>query len=386
MEQIRLTIVTELYMREMGIRQFHDSIGGSSYDSVRRHFFKLIEFGWLRYVRTIASGRGRPEKVYRATELPVIDTETWRTLPYSVRDAFTVQLLEEMGGRLGESLLCRPVSRPESIASFNSINVDQLGWCEGYAAVERCFHMLHRKQTDAMIRLENSDELPRLLIVNLAAFEAPRPGSSPLPKADAKMPPPPWPRRVGKVFMDSVDLAIVDELNANARTPVELQATFGGSRSRPYLRRCERLVHLGWAVCIDSKSGGPLHGAKVTLFRAAAPNVTESDIYAKVPRPVRKGRDWDTFRRFIATSIGAIGAGTFNNRTDRHLSMSPLLLDELGQDQVLTVINAFKADLRRLEKNVAKRRRKGRDGTVSAGFPAGYLVISFEAPLREGRR
>jgi len=135
MDQIRLTIITELYMREMGVQQFYESVGGSSYDSVRRHFFKLVDFGWLRYVRTTSSGRGRPEKLYRSTELAVIDTETWRMLPFSIRDAFTIQLLLEMGGRVGEALQqgragARDMSRlsAASIRSCRSRPMPESGW------------------------------------------------------------------------------------------------------------------------------------------------------------------------------------------------------------------------------------------------------------------
>jgi hypothetical protein len=381
MDQIRLTIITELYMREMGVQQFYESVGGSSYDSVRRHFLKLVDFGWLRYIRTASSGRGRPEKLYRSTELAVIDTETWRMLP------FTVQLLLEMGGRVGEALQRgRADALSDLVASFKMIDVDELAWCEGYSAVERCFHTLMQKQTDARIRLEGSDEEPQLIVVNLAAFEAARPSSAatdgsalPLPKADETKAPPPWPERVGKVFSDRLDLAIVDELTRDAKTPAQLQETFGGTRSRPYRRRCQRLADLGWAVSIDTLTGGDLHGANTLHFRAAAPNVPESDIYRRVPRVVRSGRTWDTFRRFTETSIDAVDAGTFNGRTDRHLTMSPLLVDETGREQVAKALKTFEGDLLRMEDNLSRRRQSAKKFD---NFPAGFLLSGFDAPMR----
>ncbi|HKG21637.1 MAG TPA: hypothetical protein VKC34_07035, partial [Blastocatellia bacterium] len=150
LDQIRLTIVTELYMRAMSVNQFYETIGGSSYDSVRRHFFRLVEFGWLQYVKTAPAGRGAPEKLYRSTELAVIDTETWRTLPFSIRDAFTVQLLEEMGGRIGEALKHGSAhAKPNAMSVFKLVDVDERAWHESYASIERCFHTILRKQSDA---------------------------------------------------------------------------------------------------------------------------------------------------------------------------------------------------------------------------------------------
>lgn len=57
LDEIRLTIVMELYMREMGVVQFYETFGGSSKDSIRRHFKKLVEYGWLRWVRDAPTGQ-----------------------------------------------------------------------------------------------------------------------------------------------------------------------------------------------------------------------------------------------------------------------------------------------------------------------------------------
>jgi hypothetical protein len=386
MEQIRLTIVAELYMREMGVRQFYETIGGSSYDSVRRHFLKLVEHGWLRKVRTAAvEGRGRPEALYRSTELAVIDDETWRAIPVSIRDAIMVQLLEEMAGRLGEAPGQGTAdARPDGIADFKTLEVDELGWCRALAAVERCFQMLLHEQTDAKIRLETSSEQPLLMVVSLAAFEADgraSRGVPPLPRAGEMSPPPPWPQRIGKVFADRLDLEIVYELNRAPMTPAQLQATLGGASSQTYLRRCKRLTDLGWAVNIDTETGGSLHGASVYRFRAAAPDVSESDIYRLIPARARNGRTWEAFKPFIERSIAAVGAGTLNKRLDPHLTMSPLLVDEIGWAQVTKALRTLEGTLERVEVDLAKRRRKG-----FSGFQAAFLLSSFQAPQRVLRR
>lgn len=386
MDEIRLTIVMELYMREMGIQQFYETIGGSSYDSVRRHFLKLVETGWLRKVRTAATGRGRPEGLYRATEQALIDTETWRRLPVSIRDAFTVMLLEEMGARTGEALEHGMAdSRVDRIAEFRAFVVDEMSWCKAHDAVERCFQSLRQEQIDAKIRLESSKDQPLLMIVNLAAFEAPGfqvDAEMALPKADEALPPSPWTRRIGKVFSDRLDLAIVDELNRATMTPAQLHATLGGTSSQGFLRRCKRLANLGWTVNIDTQTGGALHGANVYRFRAAAPNVAESDIFEKIPSDLRNGQSWDAFRRFIETSIAAVNAGTFNKRFDRHLTMSPLLVDEIGWAQVTKALRTFRETVLQLETDLTDRRLN----KELHDFPAAFLMSSFQSPHRKLRR
>lgn len=384
LDEIRLTIVMELYMREMGVVQFYETFGGSSKDSVRRHFKKLVDYGWLRWVRDAPTGqKGRPEGLYRATDQAVIDTETWRRLPVSVRDAFTVMLLEELGLRLGESLEGGFAdARTDRVASFKTLRVDEFSWCKAAEAIEDCFQALRQEQIDAKIRLTKSQGRPLLMIVNLAAFEAAGPDVDPdmaLPKAEEGFPSPPWPVRIGKVFADDLNLAIVNELNHAAMTPSQLHATLGGATSTTFLRKCKRLAKLGWAVDVDMKTGGKLHGANLYQFRAAAPNISESEIFKAIPASARIGQSWDAIQPFIASSISAIDAGTFNSRLDRHLSLSPLLVDEIGWAQVNKALRTFEETLLDLEAGFAQRIRGGQ----SKGFSAAFLAASFQSPLRD---
>ncbi len=374
-------------MREMGVQQFYETIGGSSYAAVRRHFLKLVEHGWIRRVREAPSSHGRPEWLYRSTELPVIDTDTFRSLPFSIRDALTVQLLEEMAARIGEALAGGTAdAKADRVAAFTVVHdLDELAWCEAYDAIERCFQALLHEQNDAKIRLENSAEKPLSMVVNLAAFETPRPAAdmvSRLPKADEALPPPPWPQRVGKVFADRLNLAIIDELNRAAMTPAQLHETLGVTTTQGILRRCRRLEKLGWTVNIDTETGGQLYGAHVYQFRAASPNVTEEDIVERIPPAARKGQSWDAFSRFVATSIDAVEGGTFNHRFDRHLTMSPMLVDEIGWAQVTEALGDFQKTLLALKAAARKRRRR----KGFQGFPAAFLLSSFEAPAREPRQ
>ncbi|HEX5988678.1 MAG TPA: hypothetical protein VFY75_00505 [Solirubrobacterales bacterium] len=384
LDEIRLTIVMELFMREMGVVQFYETFGGSSKDSVRRHFKKLVEYGWLRRVREAPTGqKGRPEVLYRATEQAVIDTETWSRLPVSVRDVFTVMLLEELGTRLGEALKGELAdARTDQVAFFKTLRLDELSWCKAHEAIEKCFQTLRQEQIDAKIRLSQAQAQPLQMIVNLAAFEASGPyvnHDTALPKAKEAFPPPPWPLRIGKVLADELNLAIVDELNQAAMTPSQLHAVLGGATSTTFLRKCKRLTKLGWAVDVDVKTGGELHGANLYQFRAAVPNISESDIFRGIPASARTGRSWNAIQPFMATSLSAIDAGTFNSRFDRHLTLSPLLVDEIGWRQVNSALRTFLETLADLEADCAHRF----GGKQSKGFPAAFLAASFQIPLRD---
>jgi hypothetical protein len=393
MERIRITIVTELFTREMSPAQFYESFGGSSYWSVYRHFKKLVNHGWLRPVRSVSPGPGRPGgrpgMLHRATELPVIDTETWERFPTSIRDAFTVQALEEMGCRLGEALRAgTAVQLREPIAQFHASQLDEPGWCKALGAVERCFRVLSQVQTDAKIRIELGQEKPLSMIVNLGAFELPagqstRPlqGSDP-PSADRSLMGRDWPRRMGKVFADPVALAIIDVLNRADATPNELHQTLGDVASpRQILEKCQQMTELGWLVQLDDgRPGGTHRGARIVRFRAATPTASEAAIYRSIPKSLRKGESWQVFDRFSTASLAALRNGTFNSRPDRHLTLNQLLVDERGWAQVIEAVHECAEFLAKVDQDTQRRREAV--GRVSS---IGLLVSAFEAPPRGSR-
>jgi hypothetical protein len=385
MDEIRLTILRACSMREMGRLEFFETIGGTSYDSIRRHFLKLVETGWLRKVRTVSNGPGRPEALYRATELAVIDEETWARIPLSIRDTFTAMLLEDMGSGLARALE-DPVSvaEAEQPAAFTILPVDARAWGRALAAFMRCYRTLAEVQIDAKVRLDGSDEQPQLLVVHLGAFEAPGPQFPPevaLPKAPRVSSPVPWPRRIGKVFSDQLDLAILDRLNAAPMTADQLHGALGGATTEAFLRRCKRLTKLGLAVNLKTQAGAGVDGGSVHRFRAATPNITEDDILSRIPPSARSGQDWETFRSFIVASIAAVEAGTFNTRPDRHLTKSTLLVDRLGWAQATNALRDLEATLLQLDADSA-----GQPHRVAARrFPAAFLLSSFPAPLSAWR-
>ncbi|HEV2790095.1 MAG TPA: hypothetical protein VGV69_02200, partial [Solirubrobacterales bacterium] len=60
---VRLTIVAELQMREMTVKEFHDQVGGATLRSLEWHFGGLLKHGWLRLVKTRKDGPVRPSHV-----------------------------------------------------------------------------------------------------------------------------------------------------------------------------------------------------------------------------------------------------------------------------------------------------------------------------------
>jgi|GEM_PF-398306 len=390
MDRLRLQIVTELYTREMTPAQWHEVFGGRSYSSVRRHFLKLVETGWLRPVRPMADGPGRPGTLHRATELPVIDNETFERFPVSIRDTFTVQFLEEMGCRFGEAVKAGTVeNRRDGIAHFQAADLDEPGWCKALAAVEHCFKVLSLIQADSKVRIDHGHGRPLSIIVNLAAFELPPVKARHLFATD--LPPVDqlslvrhhWPQRIGKVFVDPLNLAIIDVLNRATMTSSELHDYFGLRTPRQFRERCEFLAELGWlAIVYTARPKGAHRGPPQHHFRATSPTTSKAAILSPIPASARSGDVWQVFNQFSSASVDALQAGTFNSRSDRHLTLNQLLVDDLGWMQV---IEALAACTRSLAKTELEAQRRQRNRKEVEAFSFGLLVSNFEAPVRDLR-
>ena len=380
-DQIRLTINTELYMREMSPAQFYEQIGGTSYDSVWRHFKKLVEYGWLRWVRYEPSSRGRPGGLYRSTELAVIDDETWAELPISIRDAFTIQLLEEMGDRLATAFTTGTFdARRDSLLSFTSATVDERGWALAIETMNACFRALSQVQLDAKRRLEQAGARPTLMIVELGGFEIPRnavAGDAALPAASPALGAPPFPGRLSKVFGDSLNLGIVNLLNGPPKSPSELKEELGFLSVKAFDRRCKLLVKLGWLAEVDSLTGGSRRGATEHFYRATTPDVTAGDILARIPAAARSSSNSPAFEQFCGAAVDAVRAGTFNARADRHMTLCTLLVDELGWTQVVASLRECSKTLSRVADEAGRRLKTEK----KEGRGTGLFLAGFASPL-----
>jgi hypothetical protein len=230
------------------------------------------------------------------------------------------------------------------------------------------------------------------MLVNLAAFEMPATASAQkgagdapdLPRIDASsLIRHHWPQRIGKVFVDPLNLAIIDLLNRATLAPGELHDRLGGATPRQFLEKCQFLTELGWLAELDGgRPGGAHRGSKLRRFQATSPTTSQAAILRPLRASARRSEVARPFEEFSAAAVSALEAGTFNRRSDRHLTESQLRVDELGWMQVIEALSACKTALQKVEA-AARRRRHG----ANAGefIPVGVLVSGFEGPLREIR-
>jgi DNA-binding transcriptional ArsR family regulator len=392
---LRMKIVTELYMREMSPKQFFEEFGGGSVSRVSRHFERLAEFDWIELKRTETGGRrrGAVEHFYRATELVFFDDETWAQLPISMRSAFSWATFEQLTERVTAALAADTFnSRSSRHLSWTPLLLDKLGWERLIAAVNAVFQAMLEEQVNARMRLAESDEKPVLTTIALAAFESPsRPGqqgwtgdSSAIPNAadpnkaiDTQLF---FPMQAAKVLADPEALQILAELNIREMSPKQFQDEFGGTASTVG-RRFQKLARTGWLEMVRKEQGGRRRGATEHFYRALGPAMLDSESWAELPSSLKATLTWKTFEQLREKVKEAIEASTFDTRTDRHLSWSPLLLDQRGWDTVIDAVEAlFKTQF--VEQKAAELRVAK---TGEKLIPVTIALAVFESPKDESK-
>jgi hypothetical protein len=387
-DPIRLKIVSELFLQEMGASRFLATFGGGTLQRVDSHFKRLVEYDCLRFVRVASpSGPGAPEKLYRAPRLAIFDEETWAKLPAPMREEFSWQVFEQFGERVKEAMEARTFdARPDRHLSWIPLVLDERGRAAVFRAVTQLFYALLEEQADARTRLQYAPGASVHATVGLVAFDSPtrqrnlsgllvteHPGQGEDPLNEKE-----FTGRFARVFSSELNLKIMTELNLRPMSASEFATEFGGD-PREIAKRFRTLRDLGWLEVVKEKTGGRRRGATEIFYRAVRPAVYDTRRWSKVPQEVREQDSWRTFEQMAEQVREAFQCRTFDSRPDRHLTWAHLVLDQRAWEQAIAAIDQCFHDVLE-EQNRAKARliRSEEDPLIATVAFAG-----FESPQPE---
>jgi len=392
-DELRMKIVTEAYMREISPKSFHAEFGGGSVPRVAQHFERLVEADWLTLTRTETGGarRGAVEHFYRATELAIFEEETWAALPASMRATFSWITFEQLTERVSDAIVAGTFNaRDDRHLSWTPILLDDLGWQRMISAADVVFRTLLEEQDRSNLRLSNSggglDGTPLLATVAIAVFESPmwlRNETDWRTRPYASAETTGFPGRLNRasfypmlarVCANPLDLQILDELNQREMSPKLFHAKMPEITLAGFDRRLKKLTRQGWAAEVGTKSGG--RKATEHFYRAVGPALIDSESWAKVPNAVRETLTSRTFEHFREKVTEAVDVGTFDARTDRHLTWTVLRLDETGWQKSIALADGFFEKLFEEEKDAKRRiQRSGEDPILAT-----IGLAAFESP------
>lgn len=380
--EIRLKIVTELYMREMSPKQFHEEFGGGSLSRVTQNFEKLEEHGWLRYVRQEGPGgkrRGAVEHFYRAPELAFFDTESWALMPYSIRTTSTWNIFKAIVPRLREAMDgSSPAARLNRDLSCTALLLDQIGWERASEAVADQFAAQFEEQEDSRRRASQSGEELTRADVFLITFESPLQGdkrATPSLAENRREPFVPFPERLSTILADDVSMNIVAALNHREMSVTQFHRELGGATVGGIRRRFKKLETVGWLKKVKEEMGGQRRGAAEHFYRATQPAISGRSPW-DLPDSLRGTDRWQTFEHFGEKVREAIGAGTFDARIDRCVTWSMVSLDKRGCANVIEGLANLTASLLEEEERADERMAKSGEKPIAMNVVLG----AFEAP------
>jgi DNA-binding transcriptional ArsR family regulator len=131
--------------------------------------------------------------------------------------------------------------------------------------------------------------------------------------------------------------------------------------------------------CIEMVKTEQRRGAIEHFYRGTTRSFLSDANWSRLSPAAQNGLSVAGMKMIVDRAMGALEANTFDSRNDRHLSCTPMAVDDKGWTDVTALLNQTLEDLMEIQAESAKRLEEaGEDGT-----PATVSLISFESPAAE---
>ena len=390
---LRTKIMIVASARPMSSTMFRDEHGGGSISRINDNFKELSRYSWLVPVETRTGGRrrGGVERLYRAVQLPLLDSNTWPALPKAMREIYSWgaynTLAEEAEGALTAGTMD---ARADRHLTCLPCFVDRLAWDRILERADGLFGFILEELKEANSRLAISAEQPIPVTAALTVFESPPGPFTPDPSLERsvmtggpRISMYPYLIRMAKAMVDPLRILILAELSIRPMSAKQFYEEFGGGDiTKAKVHRAFRaLREFDWLAAVDAKVEDKRRGGKERFYRAARPVILDGVTWPALPLSLKDTDSGALIESLTARVREAIEAGTMDARTDRHLTWTPLVLDQLGWDRIVekmaVLLEFVHEELKRAEARLAKSGEEPITMTVA--------LAAFESPPASGR-
>ena len=178
-------------------------------------------------------------------------------------------------------------------------------------------------------------------------------------------------RRLAKALSHPLRAHVLTILNERVASPNQI----ANELEEPLGNVSYHVKTLAEMGCIELVTTEPRRGAIEHFYRAKVrPFFTDKD-WKRLPPSARQGISDATLQLIWEDTSDALDAGTFDGRTDRHLSRSRLALDQTGWEQVNELLVDTINRVAEIEAECAERRT----GDGEAGFITKMVLMHFES-------
>jgi hypothetical protein len=182
--------------------------------------------------------------------------------------------------------------------------------------------------------------------------------------------------RLSKVFADPLRMKILAECNMREMSPKLFHKEFGGGSLSRVSRAFEVLAEYDWLYPTRTETGGKRRGAVEHFYRATASAVFDQTIWPDVPDSMKALVSWRILETFTEQVREAMEAGTIDAREDRHLTWTPLRLDQKGWENVIARVDSIFHWLFEEQEEANLRMAE----TGEKAIPMTVALAAFESP------
>ena len=178
--------------------------------------------------------------------------------------------------------------------------------------------------------------------------------------------------RIAKALSHPMRARILVILNERVASPNEI-AEMIDERLPNVSYHVRALLDLG---CIELVDTAQRRGAIEHYYRAVVRPFFSDRDWKRIPKSGRQAIS-DKLLQVIWDDVSeAIEAGTLEARSDRHLSHTPMLLDEQGWSEVAGLMARTIGELEKIDSQSTRRLKKSSE----AGVPTKVVLMQFESP------
>jgi DNA-binding transcriptional ArsR family regulator len=133
--------------------------------------------------------------------------------------------------------------------------------------------------------------------------------------------------------------------------------------------------------CIELVATAPRRGAVEHYYRATSRAFIDDEAWRRLPASVRPSLTATLLQDLIEDAGGALNAGTFDARDDRHLAWTPMIVDERGWGDINEALAALLEQVLEIQAASGKRLTKAGE----PGIQVSVASMAYEAPAAGDR-
>jgi DNA-binding transcriptional ArsR family regulator len=179
-------------------------------------------------------------------------------------------------------------------------------------------------------------------------------------------------QRLVKALGHPLRAQLLSILNERTASPVELSRMLG-----------ERLTNVSYHVrqlqrygCIELVEERPVRGANEHFYRGTTRSFLSDDNWRRLSPEAQAGISVAGMKMIADKAREALLAETFDRRQDRHLSCTPMVVDEDGWQALTKLLAETLEGLMEIQTQSAGRLAK----EEQPGIPATVSILGFESP------